>query len=88
MHIGEALMPRPDAIERARAGLLETMARNEMYYAKRPGSRPVPANVLEDRISADDTWIYIPFGREDASAKPIVVRVNGVTKSVSIEQAF
>lgn len=86
MHIAEALMPLEDAINLARASLLESLSRNAHYYERAPKLRPDPERPLLERIHAEQTWYFIPFARSDASAKPLVVRVNGVTKSVSIER--
>lgn len=88
MHIGEAILPRSEAVELARAELAKVVARNAAYYAKKPGSLPRVDRPLTERITADDTWIFIPFAREDAAAGPLVVRVNGITKAVSIEKAL
>jgi len=88
MHIGEAILPRQEAVVLAAAELARALERNAPYYAKKPGSKPCTDKPLIERITADDTWIFVPFAREDTSAAPIVVRVNGITKAVSIEKAL
>lgn len=86
MHIAEALLPLEEAVALARAALLEALTRNARYYARAPGLRPDPERPLRDRIHADQTWYFIPFARCDEAARPVVVRVNGVTKVVTIER--
>ena len=88
MHLGEALLPREDAIRLARETLLGSLDRLARYYEKRPDMRPDPDGALAERIRADDTWIFVPFRRADASADPLIVRVTGVTKTASIERSF
>lgn len=88
MHLGEAITPRAEAIALAAAELRRVVARNAHYYARVPESLPNPNRPLPDQITADDTLIYIPFERQDPAQKPIVVRVNGITKVVSIERVF
>ena len=88
MHLGEALTSHDEAIALAAAELRAVVARNAHYYRKAPKSLPNPDRPLKERITADDTLIYVPFERMDPAEKPIVVRVNGVTKTVSIERVF
>lgn len=88
MHIGEALLPREEAIRLAADELRRVMGRNGHYYDRLPGLRPDPDRPVVDAIRADDTWIFIPFSRGDAKQLPLIVRINGVTKAISIERTF
>ena len=88
MHIGEALLPRDEAIRIAANELEKVVARNEQYYRKLPQLRPLPERPLLDAIRADDTWYFIPFARQREDAEPLYVRVNGVTKIVVVERSF
>lgn len=88
MHIGEAIMPHEDAIVLAREALLSSLERQGKYYDKKPSMRPDPDGVLRDLIRADETWIFISFRRVDPEASPLVVRVNGITRSASIERSI
>lgn len=88
MHLAEALLPREDAIDLARTRLVEALSRNATYYDRVPGLRPDPERPLIERIYADDTWYFIPFPRTNPGAKPLMVRVNGVTKTVIIDVMF
>lgn len=85
MHIGEAIMPRDEAIALARETLVASLERLDQYYDRKPGMRPEPEGALPDLIRADETWIFVPFRRVDPDADPCVVRVNGITKAASIE---
>jgi len=86
MHIGEAIMPRDEAIALARATLVESLTRLGAYYEKKPAMRPDPDGALPALIRADETWIFVPFRRADPKADPVVVRVNGITKAASLER--
>lgn len=88
MHIGEAIMPRDEAIELARAAVRDSLARLDSYYAKKPELAPNADALLLERIRADETWIFVPFARIDSNKDPFVVRVNGVTRQVSIAGAL
>lgn len=85
MHIGEAIMPREDAIALARETLVSSLQALGKYYEKQPSMRPDPDGVLPELTRADETWIFISFRRVDPQAAPIVVRVNGLTRAASIE---
>lgn len=85
MHIGEAIMPREDAIALARETLLSVLERQGKYYEKRPSMLPDPDGVLPDLTRADETWIFVSFRRADPAATPLVVRVNGITRAASVE---
>jgi hypothetical protein len=88
MHLGEALMPREEAVKRAAQELRRVLDRSAPYYAKLPGMRPDPERPIEAAIRADDTWIYVPFARAEAGTDPLVVRVNGVTKVCVVDRSF
>jgi hypothetical protein len=88
MHIGEALLPREDAVRMAAQELQRVVDRNGKYYDKVPHMRPDPARPMVNSIRMDDTWFFIPFARGRADAEPLYVRVNGVTKVVVIDRSF
>lgn len=88
MHLGEALMPREEAIRLASQELRHAVERSARYYAKLPQMRPDPARPLAEAIRADDTWIYVPFARAGEGTEPLVVRVNGVTKVCVVDRSF
>lgn len=85
MHLGEALMTREDAVRLAADELRRAVERNAAYYAKKPETAPNPDRPLVERISALDTWIFVPFARVGGDEDPVVLRVNGVTKAVALE---
>jgi hypothetical protein len=88
MHLGEAILPRPEAIALAAAELGRLVDRNAPYYAKAPGWRPDADRPVIEAIRAFDFWWYIPFARADEANKPLMVRVNGITKAVVIEKSL
>lgn len=84
MHIGEALMPREEAIGLAKEAVVASLERLGAYYGKKPAVAPDPNAVLPERIHADETWIFVPFRRVDPALDPFVIRINGVTRQVSV----
>jgi hypothetical protein len=88
MHIAEALMPKEEAVRLAADELRAILSRNGRYYDALPGLRPDPDRPLIDAVRADDTWYFIPFARTDAKALPVLMRVNGVTRAISMERKF
>ncbi len=87
MHAAEAWLPRDEAISMASDALRLTVARNAPYYARSPQSAPDPGRPLIEAVRMEDAWYFIPYARSDAAAKPLVVRVNALTKQVVIERA-
>lgn len=88
MHIGEAIMPRDEAVALARETLVSSLERLGHYYAKQPSMRPDPDCDLPELAWGDETWIYISFRRADPKAEPLVVRVNGISRTASIERVI
>jgi len=87
MHFAEALMPREEAIEAAQAHLRAFLDRHAAYFEKAPGAAPDPLSPLRDAIRAQDAWYFVPFARRDVALKPMVVRINGLTRAVVVADA-
>jgi hypothetical protein len=86
MHFAEALVPRAEAVALAAAEVRRLSDRNASYYAREPGLAPDADAPLDARIRAEDAWYFIPFARHDRTRDPVVVRLNALTRAVTIEK--
>jgi hypothetical protein len=86
MHAAEAWLSRENAVALAREELSGVLVRNAPYAAKLSGRLPLSERPLVEQIRLEDAWYFVPFARSDAAEKPLIVRVNALTKRVVIDK--
>ena len=85
MHFAEALLSRDEAVALATGAVRAHVDRQAPYFARHPALAPDPDRPRLGEIRAEDAWYFIPFDRRGVSDRPLLVRVNGLTRSVVLE---
>ena len=85
MHFAEALLARDEAVAMAASAVRSFCDRQAAYLARAPHLAPDPDRPQHVAIRAQDAWYFIPFDRAGGVGRPFVVRVNGLTRTVVLD---